>query len=197
MVEPVAPTVEPRLNGLHEDEARRFPGCRVWLRSTAPHTGNALSLIEQIVPPGVGSPDHISYPSCSASPPRSFHLRRPTDRPPHLRDGHATEPSVQRRTPATPAPYRGDIDLGTATSVAPVPIARTEHHTEEHHMSATVTVPSPTLVPTPPRLTILLMPASPGSAIDPALAGDPRALVPAGPAGWPEGEPTWEDAEWQ
>ncbi len=197
MVESGARTVEPLLNELHEDEPHWFLGCRVWLRATAAETGNALNLIEQIVPPGVGSPYHIPYPSCSSSRPRSSRLRRPTGRPPHFRDGHATEPWPRRRTPATPAPYREDIDHGAARSVAPVPSARTERHTREHHMSATATVPSPTLVPTPLRLTIVLVPARPASAIDPASAGVTRAPAPAGPAGWPEGEPTWEDAEWQ
>ena len=60
-------------------------------------------------------------------------------------------------------------------------------------MSATATVPS--APPLPVRLTIVFMPAPPASAIDPAPAGDPRVL--AGLPGWPEGEPTWEDAEWR
>lgn len=59
MIESVALTIEPLLNELHEDEARWFLGCRVWPRATAAQTGNALSLIEQIVPPGLGSPYHI------------------------------------------------------------------------------------------------------------------------------------------
>ena len=59
MVESVALTAEPLLNELHEDEARWFLGSRVWLRATAAQTANALGLIEQIVPPGLGSPYHI------------------------------------------------------------------------------------------------------------------------------------------
>ena len=57
------------------------------------------------------------------------------------------------------------------------------------------TVPIPTeLVPpgAPPlRLTLVLLPeggARPDAAAPPAAVGSP---------GWPEGEPTWEDAAWQ
>ncbi len=60
------------------------------------------------------------------------------------------------------------------------------------------TVPIPTeLVPPgapPVRVTLVLLPAGPA-------AGTPSAPLPPpaapAPGGWPEGEPTWEDAAWQ
>lgn len=79
----------------------------------------------------------------------------------------------------------------------PVPFARTERHTQEHCMSATATVPFPTPVSVPVQLTIVLRPAHPASIIDPASSRDPQVPAPTGLRGWPEGEPTWEDAEWQ
>ena len=45
--------------------------------------------------------------------------------------------------------------------------------------------------------TIVLTPAAPAPAIGPAPAGAPRVPAPTGLPGWPEGEPTWEDAEWR
>jgi quercetin dioxygenase-like cupin family protein len=55
----VASTVEPYLNALDENAARWFLGCRVWRRADATQTGGALGLIEQVVPPGLGSPYHV------------------------------------------------------------------------------------------------------------------------------------------
>jgi quercetin dioxygenase-like cupin family protein len=58
---PVASTVEPFLGTLEETDSRWFLGCRVWRRADAARTGGALGLIEQIVPPGLGSPYHIHH----------------------------------------------------------------------------------------------------------------------------------------
>lgn len=56
-----APTVEPFLGELDENDARWFLGCRVWQRADAARTGGALGLIEQIVPPAFGSPYHVHH----------------------------------------------------------------------------------------------------------------------------------------
>jgi quercetin dioxygenase-like cupin family protein len=52
-------TVEPYLSELDESDVRWFLGCQVWRRAAAAQTGGTLGLIEQIVPPGLGSPYHI------------------------------------------------------------------------------------------------------------------------------------------
>lgn len=57
----VASTVEPLLNELDENSARWFLGSRVWPRADAARTGDVLGLIEQLVPPGHGSPYHIHH----------------------------------------------------------------------------------------------------------------------------------------
>ena len=58
------------------------------------------------------------------------------------------------------------------------------------------TLPIPTeLVPpgaSPLRLTLVLLPEAGGVRPDPAAPGAAAAAP-----GWPEGEPTWEDAAWQ
>jgi quercetin dioxygenase-like cupin family protein len=59
VIAPTASTVEPFLDTLDETDARWFLGCRVWCRAAAAQTGGALGLIEQIVPPGLGSPYHV------------------------------------------------------------------------------------------------------------------------------------------
>ena len=57
--EATAPTVTPYLNALDEADARWFLSSRVWLRATAGNTNGDFGLIEQIVPPGLGSPYHV------------------------------------------------------------------------------------------------------------------------------------------
>jgi quercetin dioxygenase-like cupin family protein len=57
----VVSIVAPLLNELDEQEARWFLGCRVWQRATAAQTGGGLGLIEQVVPPGFGSPYHVHH----------------------------------------------------------------------------------------------------------------------------------------
>ena len=52
---------------------------------------------------------------------------------------------------------------------------------------------SPT--PTPLRVTLVLVPAPP--AVHARPGEPPSAEVALGLPGWPEGEPTWEDAEWR
>jgi quercetin dioxygenase-like cupin family protein len=54
-------TVEPLLTALDESAARWFLGSRIWQRATAAQTGGVLGLIEQFVPPGVGSPYHVHH----------------------------------------------------------------------------------------------------------------------------------------
>jgi quercetin dioxygenase-like cupin family protein len=61
VIAPAASTVEPLLNELDENRARWFLGSRVWLRAAAAQTGGALGLIEQLVPPGLGSPYHVHH----------------------------------------------------------------------------------------------------------------------------------------
>ena len=46
----------------------------------------------------------------------------------------------------------------------------------------------------PLRVTLALLPAAPDDGLGPDL---PPRTTGAGPLGWPEGEPTWEDAAWQ
>lgn len=59
MTTSVDATVGPYLATLEETEAQWFLGSQVWLRATAAQTGSALGLVEQLVPPGFGSPYHI------------------------------------------------------------------------------------------------------------------------------------------
>ncbi|HXT35299.1 MAG TPA: cupin domain-containing protein [Chloroflexota bacterium] len=40
-------------------EARSFFGCHIWVKATGEQTGGTLALIDQIVPPGAGSPWHL------------------------------------------------------------------------------------------------------------------------------------------
>jgi quercetin dioxygenase-like cupin family protein len=54
-------TVAPYLNALDESDARWFLGSRVWLRANAEQTGGAMGVIDQIVPPGLGSPYHVHH----------------------------------------------------------------------------------------------------------------------------------------
>src|SRR5437764_4964779 len=42
-----------------EAEARSFFGCLIWVKATGEQTGGALALIDQVVPPGAGSPWHL------------------------------------------------------------------------------------------------------------------------------------------
>lgn len=50
---------EPFLSAQEESTGKSFLGSRVWMRATAAQTGGALGLIEQLVPPGAGSPYHV------------------------------------------------------------------------------------------------------------------------------------------
>lgn len=52
-------TVGPYLATLEETDPQWFLGSQVWLRARAVQTGGALGLVEQLVPPGFGSPYHI------------------------------------------------------------------------------------------------------------------------------------------
>jgi quercetin dioxygenase-like cupin family protein len=54
-------TVEPYLSELDESAARWFLGSQVWMRADSARTGGAFGLIEQIVPPGLGSPYHVHH----------------------------------------------------------------------------------------------------------------------------------------
>ncbi len=53
--------ISPFLGPLDEQAARWFLGCQVWQRATSWQTGGALGLIEQLVPPGFGSPYHVHH----------------------------------------------------------------------------------------------------------------------------------------
>ncbi len=55
------PSLAPFLATLAPDSARWFLGCQVWTRASSAQTGGALGLIEQVVPPGFGSPYHIHH----------------------------------------------------------------------------------------------------------------------------------------
>ena len=59
-------------------------------------------------------------------------------------------------------------------------------------MSATATVLPPT--PLPVQITLVLLPAAGNAELLPAAS---TPTIPPGLLGWPEGEPTWEDAAWQ
>jgi len=52
-------TVGPYLATLEETDPQWFLGSQIWLRASASQTGGALGLVEQLVPPGFGSPYHI------------------------------------------------------------------------------------------------------------------------------------------
>lgn len=54
-------TVVPYLQEIDEVDPRWFLGCQVWLRAAAADTGGSLGLIEQVVPPGFGSPYHVHH----------------------------------------------------------------------------------------------------------------------------------------
>ena len=54
-----APIVAPYLDTLDDADTRWFLGCQVWRRAEGAQTGGALGVVEQIVPPGLGSPYHI------------------------------------------------------------------------------------------------------------------------------------------
>ncbi|MFL5760055.1 MAG: cupin domain-containing protein [Thermomicrobiales bacterium] len=54
-------TIQPYLSELDDNAGRWFLGCRVWLRAEAAQTGGGFGLIEQLVPPGLGSPYHVHY----------------------------------------------------------------------------------------------------------------------------------------
>lgn len=56
-----APIVAPVLDEFNESAAKWFLGSRVWRRASGDATGGALGLIEQLVPPGLGSPYHIHH----------------------------------------------------------------------------------------------------------------------------------------
>ena len=55
------PTVSPCLRAFDKNAMRWFLGCQVWQRATSADTAGALGLIEQIVPPGFGSPFHVHH----------------------------------------------------------------------------------------------------------------------------------------
>ena len=74
----------------------------------------------------------------------------------------------------------------TATRRGPAGEATPFPFQEVLRMSATTTVLPP--IPLPAEVTFVLVPA-------PAAA--PSPTIGTAPLGWPEGEPTWEDAEWQ
>lgn len=57
-------------------------------------------------------------------------------------------------------------------------------------VTTTTAVPIPTA--TPLRVTVLIRP----TPVDRSDGGAPREIPAGGPPGWPEGEPTWEDAAW-
>ena len=61
MIAPGAAAVAPYLQAFDEEEVQWFLGCQVWRRAGAAQTGGALGVIEQIVPPGLGSPYHIHH----------------------------------------------------------------------------------------------------------------------------------------
>ena len=61
MIDVAAASVAPTITTLEEDAGRWFLGTRVWLRATTAQTGGALGLIEQVVPPGFGSPYHVHH----------------------------------------------------------------------------------------------------------------------------------------
>jgi quercetin dioxygenase-like cupin family protein len=55
----VLSNVSPYLSGFDEGEVKWFLGCQVWHRASVAQTGGTFALVEQIVPPGGGSPFHI------------------------------------------------------------------------------------------------------------------------------------------
>lgn len=57
----ITATSEPFLSTLEETGRRWFLGCEVWFRASAAQTGGGLGVIEQIVPPGHGSPYHVHH----------------------------------------------------------------------------------------------------------------------------------------
>lgn len=59
MTAAAAATVEPYQDTFDEETVRWFLGCQVWRRAGATQTGGAYCLIEQIAPPGLGSPYHV------------------------------------------------------------------------------------------------------------------------------------------
>ena len=61
MIELTPSKTSPYLGSLDEKGAQWFLGCQVWPRATSAQTGCALGLIEQIVPPGFGSPYHVHH----------------------------------------------------------------------------------------------------------------------------------------
>jgi len=61
VIAPVASVVAPYLQAFDEEAVNWFLGCQVWRRAGAAQTGGAFGLIEQIVPPGLGSPYHIHH----------------------------------------------------------------------------------------------------------------------------------------
>jgi quercetin dioxygenase-like cupin family protein len=61
MIAPVASVVAPYLQAFDEEAVRWFLGSQVWRRADAAQTGGAFGLIEQIVPPGLGSPYHVHH----------------------------------------------------------------------------------------------------------------------------------------
>jgi quercetin dioxygenase-like cupin family protein len=52
---------EPYLNSPDETTALWFLGCQVWIRASAAQTAGSLGVVEQIVPPGFGSPYHVHH----------------------------------------------------------------------------------------------------------------------------------------
>ena len=61
MTELAQSRIAPFLGPFDENDAQWFLGSQVWLRTTSAQTGGALGLIEQLVPPGLGSPYHVHH----------------------------------------------------------------------------------------------------------------------------------------
>jgi len=57
--------------------------------------------------------------------------------------------------------------------------------------TVTTTLPAPTAGPL--QVTLVFLPAP----VDRADPGAPKETLAAVLPGWPEGEPTWQDAEWR
>jgi quercetin dioxygenase-like cupin family protein len=54
-------TVQPFATVHDVAEAQSFFGCLIWVKATSQQTGGTLALIDQIVPPGAGSPWHLHH----------------------------------------------------------------------------------------------------------------------------------------
>lgn len=61
MITPESATMVPFLTMLNGSNPSWFLGNQVWQRADSAQTGGALGLIEQLVPPGLGSPYHVHH----------------------------------------------------------------------------------------------------------------------------------------